>query len=240
MGAIEADLRFPFINLEKAMQRAEQIFRVDPQGRPMAVPTVFEVWDYSAKSSGGHQTIGALRLYGLLDDSGSGNDRRLFLSDAGKRYFLDERDEEKRKLLKKFVLAPPTLAALWNVWNASPPADNIARSFLKLERGMNDQSARALLGIYKDNIAFADLKGSDKVADTTPEPKEAQKMSDADTLDRVKVDPDKTPPPPPPPAGSAPKVSLDGDQLTVIASIPISELPLLLKKLKALEAFYKS
>jgi len=65
-------------------------------------------------------------------------------------------------------------------------------------------------------------------------------MSDADTLDRVKVDPDKTPPPPPPPAGSAPKVSLDGDQLTVIASIPISELPLLLKKLKALEAFYKS
>jgi hypothetical protein len=38
----------------------------------------------------------------------------------------------------------------------------------------------------------------------------------------------------------APKVQLDGDQLTIVASIHISELGSLLKKLKALEAFYET
>ena len=108
---------------------------------------------------------------------------------------------------------------------------------------MNDQSARALLGIYKDNIAFADLKGSDKAPDLPQEPNEARKMADADTLEREKAgaaEPPPPPPAPPAPSASAPKVSLDGDQLTIVASIQISELPALLKKLKALEAFYRS
>lgn len=243
MAGVDAELRFPFINLEKAMSRAEQMFKADPQGRPMAALTVFEVWGYSGKSSGGFQTVGALKLYGLIDDSGAGADRRLFLTQAAKHYFLDEREDERRKALKAFALAPPTLASLWSVWNASPPADTIARSYLKLERSMNDQSARALLGIYKDNIAFADLKGSDKAPDLPQEPNEARKMADADTLEREKAGAAQPPPPPPaPPApsASAPKVSLDGDQLTIVASIQISELPALLKKLKALEAFYRS
>jgi hypothetical protein len=44
--------RFPFINLQKAIDRAEKMFKADPQGRPMAVPTVYDVWGYSSKSSG--------------------------------------------------------------------------------------------------------------------------------------------------------------------------------------------
>ena len=71
-------------------------------------------------------------------------------------------------------------------------------------------------------------------------------MADAQTLERERgaaAPPPPAPPspsPPPPPAPSKPKVSLDGDQLTIFATIQMSELPALLKKLKALEAFYKS
>lgn len=252
MAGRETELRFPFINLEKALLRAEEMFKADPQGRPMAVSTVFEVWDYTIKSSGGHQTIGALKLYGLLDDTGVGNERRLFLTDAAKRYFKDERDEERQKLLKVFALSPPLIARLWSHWGASPPADNIARSYLKVDIGLNEQSARALLGIYKDNIVFAGLKGSDKAPEAPAEQPEDDKMADADTLVKPaadqqdsgkqqqtgqQLDAGKVKPPP---AGSAPKVSLDGDHLTIAASIPMSELPALLKKIKALEAFYKA
>src|SRR5690606_34734809 len=106
-------------------------------------------------------------------DTGKGGDRRLFLTERAKHYFLDEREDERKAALKVFALSPPLIASLWNVWGASPPADNIARSYLKLDRGLNDQSSRALLGIYKDNVAFADLKGSDKAPVVTPERSEA-------------------------------------------------------------------
>ena len=45
-----------------------------------------------------------------------------------------------------------------DVPTAVTPADTVARSHLKAERGLNDQSARSLLTIYKENLAFADLK----------------------------------------------------------------------------------
>lgn len=251
MAGRETELRFPFINLEKALSRAEEMFKADPQGRPMAVSTVFEVWDYTIKSSGGHQTIGALKLYGLLDDTGVGNERRLFLTDAAKRYFKDERDEERQKLLKVFALSPPLIARLWGHWGASPPADNIARSYLKVDIGLNEQSARALLGIYKDNIVFAGLKGSDKAPEAPAEQSEDGEMVEADTLEKKSAAQQQQPQGDQqtgqtetkvklPPSGSTPKVSLDGDQLTIAASIPMSELPALLKKIKALEAFYKA
>lgn len=230
--------RFPFINLQKALDRTEQMFKADPQGRPMAVPTVYDVWGYSSKSSGGHQTVGALKAYGLLHDSGSLADRKLFLTDAAKRYFLDEREGQRAALLKRFALTPKLLAAVWEDWHGSPPADNIARSYLKLDRKLNEQSARSFLGIYKDNIALADLKGSDIVDVEAIEPVTG---ADAFIRDRdVGTPPPPPPPSPTPPAGSAPKVTLDGDQLTIAASIPLKELPTLLKKLKALEAFYKA
>lgn len=226
--------RFPFINLQKAISRAEQMFKADPQGRPMAVPTVYDVWGYSSKSSGGHQTVGALKAYGLLADSGTLAERKLFLTDKAKRYFLEEREDQRASLLKEFALNPKLLAAVWGDWHGSPPADNIARSHLKLDRKLNEQSARSFLGIYKDNIAFADLKGSD-----IPAPEESAPMADADTIVRNAAG-NTPPPPPPPPAGWAPKVTLDGDQLTIAASIPLSELPNLMKKIEALAAFYKA
>ena len=231
MSQQDAGTRFPFINLEKALGRAEQMFRADEHGRPMAVPTLYEVWGYSSKSSGGHQTVAALKAYGLLDDSGNNADRKIFLTDGAKRYFKDEREHERQRLLKEFSLRPKLLAALWQDWHGSPPADNIARSHLKLDRKLNEQSARSILGIYKDNVAFANLKGSDM-----PTAKEDNDpMVEPDTFERNKQDDDA-----PPLTGKAPKVSLDGDQLTIQASIPLKELPTLLKKLKALEAFYEA
>jgi hypothetical protein len=172
---VTAGVRYPFINLEKAIARAKELFDADQKGREMAISGAFGVWGYSDKSSGGFQTIGALKMYGLLKDSGVGDSRKFALSDAALRYFRDEREEPKKKLLREFAIKPKLIAALWKDWHASPPADTIARSHLKAERGLNDQSARALLSIYKENLAFADLKPGDKVDE--PETEETDEIA---------------------------------------------------------------
>jgi hypothetical protein len=164
-AAKSAGVRYPFVNLEKALGRAGELFDADQRGREMTVPGAFGVWNYSEKSSGGFQTIGALIMYGLLKDSGSGDSRKVGLTDEALRYFRDEREEEKKKLARDFALRPKLIAALWQDWHDSPPADTIARSHLKTERGLNDQAARSLLAIYKENLAFAELKGNGKIVE---------------------------------------------------------------------------
>ncbi|SEN11398.1 hypothetical protein [Bradyrhizobium sp. OK095] len=169
-----ATTRFPFINLEKALTRAQELFSADQKGREMTIGAAFAVWGYSEKSSGGFQTIAALKMYGLLKDSSGGDSRKVGLTDSALWYFRDERDHEKQKLAREFALAPKLIAALWDQWQASPPADPVARSHLKAERGLNDQGARTLLAIYKENLAFADLKAGDKVNLVGSEPEEPE------------------------------------------------------------------
>jgi hypothetical protein len=155
-------VRYPFIKLEAALGRAKELF--DAAGEhPVTVPDAFQTWKYSEKSSGGNQTISALKMYGIIDDSGYNEQRRLFFTSNGLRYFRDEREEVLAGLKRGFALSPPLMQTLWTKWGTSAPADNIARSYLKIDLGMSDQSARSALGIYKENLDFAELKASDKV-----------------------------------------------------------------------------
>jgi hypothetical protein len=177
--------RFPFINLEKAVARAKELFDADQKGREMTISAAFGVWGYSEKSSGGFQTIAALKMYALLKDSSGGDSRKIGLTDSALWYFRDEREDEKKKLAREFALAPKLIAALWEEWQASPPADPVARSHLKAERGLNDQGARSLLAIYKENLAFAELKTGDKVnLIGTEEPEEPEMQSATPTQSR--------------------------------------------------------
>src|SRR5690242_13685969 len=124
--------RFPFINLEKALGRAQELFNADQKGREMTIAAAFAIWGYSEKS-GGFQTIAALKMYGMLGDSSSGDNRKVKLSDSALWYFRDEREEERKKLAREFALAPKLVASLWEEWQATPPADPVARSHLKAE-----------------------------------------------------------------------------------------------------------
>jgi hypothetical protein len=160
MAEVESGQRFPFINLEKAIGRANELYTADQRGGEMSTAGAFSVWGYSEKSSGGHQTIAALKAYNLLLSPQPG---KLQLSKEALSYFRDEREEQRNKLLQTFARNPAMLRSLWNDWGAQPPADTLARSHLKVDRGLSEQSARSVLGIYKENISFSNLKGSDKI-----------------------------------------------------------------------------
>ena len=139
MSGTDSTKRFPFISLEKAIGRAQQMYAADPRNNEMSPKAAFELWGYSDKSSGGFQTIGALRAYSLL----AGEGPKVKLSRAAWDFLREEREDAKAKALRSFALAPPLLHSLWKSWDGSPPADTLARTHLKLERGLNEQSARS-------------------------------------------------------------------------------------------------
>jgi len=174
-------VRFPFINLKKALARADELYKADPRGREMSISAAFAVWDYSGKSSGGFQTIAALRMYGLTERTDPG---KIALSEDAFKYFRDEREEVKARLLAQFALRPPVIASLWKDWNVAPPADAVARSHLKNDRGLGEQASRSLLAIYKENIAFASIKGDAMILPKSGEDEEEDRLP---PLPEVKV-----------------------------------------------------
>lgn len=159
MGRVKASVQFPFINLEKSLGRAKQLYDADQRGNEMSVATAFTVWDYSEKSSGGFQTVSALKMYGLLEEASTG---KIKLTKHAMDYFRDEREDHRAQRLQDFATSPPLLMELFNHWGSHVPSDTVARSYLKLDLGLNEQSSRSALGIFKENIAFANVKGDAK------------------------------------------------------------------------------
>lgn len=164
--------RFPFINLSKAIERGQAIFENDKGGKGLKVPVAFAAWGYSDKSSGGFQTVAALKQYRILADEGANDDRSVKLTPEARTYYQTEIDSDKERLLGEFAKAPSLMAHLLDHWDAGTVDDPVARTYLKTALGMNEQSARSALGIYKDNLSHigtkVDAKGNLDAGDSLP------------------------------------------------------------------------
>lgn len=175
---------FPFISLQKAIERAEQLH--SKEGRhQVRLDVVAKHWEYALKSSGLLQTVGALRMFGLLNvEAGTGHARLLRLTERAIRILLDKRVEEKTKALQEAALAPSLYADLWKLWGPTMPSEANAISHLTVDLGFNPSSAPAVFAAYKDTVAYAGLNDRGKLSGesgdrVTPPAEEPEDMNDA-------------------------------------------------------------
>ncbi|HEY2709768.1 MAG TPA: hypothetical protein VGI95_17090 [Caulobacteraceae bacterium] len=166
-SARERSPRSPSLTLRKALDRAAQFFEANKR-HAVRVESAVDAWGYGSKSSGGRQAIATLLMYGILQDSGSGADRKVQITDLAFRWLADERVDHQHDALKQIALKPKILAELWESWGAQPPSDAECRSQLRIERGFTEAAAQELLDIYKDNIVFSHLADSGIVSATNP------------------------------------------------------------------------
>jgi hypothetical protein len=161
---------FPFLNLQQALERARAL-RKASKGGEVRLSTAGSVWELGLKSSALRQTAAALKHYGLIDYLGSGEDRKVKLTDTANRIILDERPEspDRDSLIKKVALTPKLHAELWKKWGADLPPDVEMRSELILERGFSQAGALDAVAIYKGTLAFAKLSDADKMPDEEPD-----------------------------------------------------------------------
>lgn len=156
---------FPFISLRAAIDRAKEFYKEE---RRSAAPVSVAVkhWGYKEKSSGGIQTIAALKYFGLLSDTGSGDTRKVQLSDLGLRIVMDERTVslERDALIKKAALLPKIYARLWNQWQTNIPSEETVRHHLRVDLKFSDTTVDTFIRGYKDTISFAKLTDSDTLS----------------------------------------------------------------------------
>lgn len=144
---------FPFISLPEAVHRARELY--DAERRNLVHPDVAVAhWGYARSSSGGKQTIAALRAYGLLEDVRG----ELRLTDRAQHILVREPGSTERSdLLRQAALAPPLFSKLWERYRADLPSDKNLRSWLVLELKVNENAVGELLRSYRETLQYAGL-----------------------------------------------------------------------------------
>lgn len=175
---------FPFITLERALERARQFYDEERRGAAPYSRTVHH-WKYTESSSGGLQTVAALKSYGLMDDvGGSGKARQLKLTDLVLRILLDQRPDstDRAGYLKQAAMSPNVAAEVYARWPEGLPSDSTLNHFLVLERKFNDQTAPTVVKILKQNQELIASTGG------TIESAESE-LKDDSMVETVKTDP---------------------------------------------------
>lgn len=192
---------FPFIPLARAVARAKE-FEAAYGSHPGRVGLAVKTWGYAEKSSGGNQTIGALVSFGLMQDEGSNEARKLRLTPLAMTILKDKRPGAAEAAIKTAALKPKIIAELWKEWGANRPPDPECISTLYLDKRFTEDAAVRLLRIYDDTIRYAGLEGTDSIADNGEDGRDVGEEVEEDSGDTG--DSSKRTPLKPPAAGKVP------------------------------------
>jgi hypothetical protein len=147
---------FPYIGLSRALERI-QILHEKARRNEVRVADVAKDWGLAAKSSSTDRNVAALLAFGLVDDSGSGETRKIKLSDIGSRILNDKRPGVREKLLVETALKPKLIYEYHSThWKEGRPDDGHAISHLTFDGGFTDEGARMFLRVFDDTIRYLD------------------------------------------------------------------------------------
>jgi hypothetical protein len=145
---------YPFISLKTALERARRLFEAE-QRNPVHQETAAAHWGYSPKSSGGKQTIAALRAFGLLEGDGM-----VKLTERALRILMDQRSPspEKDLLVREAALSPTLHGRLWEKYGAVLPSPTDLKLSLVLGEGFNENSVEEFIAEYIESLDLANLR----------------------------------------------------------------------------------
>ncbi|MGA9795825.1 MAG: hypothetical protein WBQ17_09850 [Rhizomicrobium sp.] len=156
---------FPFIPLEKAVWRAGALLEAHKR-EPARLASVATTWGYAPKSSGLQQTVAALKQYGLVEDTGSGEDRKIGVTELARRILVDQRPGAKEGAIKEAAIMPRLIGEYIQRWVPDRPSDAHCVSELELDRGFNAEGAKLFLRVFDETVAFANLGSSDSLSES--------------------------------------------------------------------------
>jgi hypothetical protein len=203
---------YPGIGLRSAVDRARVFYNNDKRNWSH-VDTALHHWGFKPRSGAGLVVLAALKSFGLLQDDGSGNSRRVRLTDFALRLLLLDDAEhagERQRLLREAALKPRVHADLWKHYHGSLPSDVTLRYELMTQRGFTEIAVKEFIPQFRDTVSFANLTVGDKV---TP--------NEGDTHD-ASADPFSVPPVIVPANAHTPANQTPNKSSTRVVNLPLS------------------
>lgn len=163
---------YPFVDLEKAVERAGQIRDAGAVRQSMPPETFYNIWKIGAQSSGARQTMAALNHFGLVDYIGRGKIRKVKLSDLGLKIVLDKtlQSPERKAALHDAALNPTIHRELYDKYGSILPHKAVLVTYLTRDCGYNESAAEALIDQYKATLAYSGLDKPENMRESEADP----------------------------------------------------------------------
>lgn len=148
---------YPAIDLPKAIELAEK-FKGYAGRSAVTVSHVLEHWGFKGASSNGMKIIAALGYYGLIHDTGTGDKRKIQLTERAWRIVVDHEESDARaQAILDAALSPKIFKELWEEWGSDLPPEAEIRSHLIFEKKFNERAVSGLIADYKTTLDYAGL-----------------------------------------------------------------------------------
>jgi hypothetical protein len=160
--------RYPAIPLDEALERVRALYRRERRNAT-PIPTVAEHWGLAPKSSLVGVTVGSLKQYGLVEDDGGGQARRIRLTEAAVRIITDEREDssDRTRLIREAALKPELHRDLWDQFAESGlPSDSSLAHELRWNRNFTDAGIKDFVKQFRQTVAFAGLQSFDRAVES--------------------------------------------------------------------------
>lgn len=156
---------YPFIPLDKALERIKLVYDAGVRDRPFAPATFYKTWGIGAKSSSARQIMAALKHYELVDYEGFGKDRKVGMTPIALQIIQDKRpdSQERKSAIKKVALTPNIYGKLYKQFPPPMPEDVFIEHVLINDYGYSEAAAQSVLKGYKRTISFANLDKPDSL-----------------------------------------------------------------------------
>ena len=152
---------YPSLTLREAVGKLKK-FWVEEKKAAVPVSSAVKHWGYGEKSSGGRQAVSTLLQYGLLRDQGSGDQRRLSVSELGLDILLhEEGTAEHVAALRQAAKAPKLFTAILAHYNNALPSDATLSHYLVKEKDVHADTVRVVIKNLRDSTSYANLLSSD-------------------------------------------------------------------------------
>jgi hypothetical protein len=149
---------YPAYDLERSIDFLVTLYENEGFGY-IPLDVAVEHFGFSATSSTGQRTIAALNHFGLLQEKGSGVDRRVRLSELGKRLVLGRENAEAdyEEALRDAALSPRIHGLLHTRWGGRLPSDDTLRRYLMVDLSFNPNAVESFIEDYRSTLDYAGL-----------------------------------------------------------------------------------
>ena len=175
--------RYPAFSLKDAVGKVRTLLEAE-RGAAVPVPVALGHWDLSPTSSTGKRCLATLLAFGLLDEEGTGADKRVRISVSGRilARHPDQSSAEYRKALQEAALRPSIHKRVWDRYKDQgfPSSDTLAWD-LETDWAFHPGSVNGFIAEIKETFDFAGVFSSDILPEQEnggggPEPKIAVGM----------------------------------------------------------------
>lgn len=150
---------YPSFGLRTAVAKARS-FHGAQKRNSVHVDIATETLGYKIKSGSGLRAIAALISFGLIEETGSGENRKVKLTPlAIKILLMPEDDDDRAEAISEAARKPKIYEEMLKLWPDGLPSDTAINKHLTFEKNFNPEIVHLLIRDFKDTYTYANLAG---------------------------------------------------------------------------------